>query len=715
MRINGPHIKRTTIVGAFSAMLLLLLVSCGGNNPAGSAFTSGTGLGFTLSCSSPFAGPGCTPSQGGGTVGILPTCNDDQLGVIDACGVTITTPIDLHDPVAISVSGLAANTRHTITIFDTDTVPLEITPTGGLIAIADSMGAINKVTIVQNMLPTAYLGDYTVTITEEGGGGTPQTLTYTVADLSRVQCVDNTGTAKASFLSNENVFAKVDKNAGSLADGNYDVYVLSDLQKPLADGGLISGTAATIVVASGTGTLDLGTPTANNYSVGGYDVVVDVNGNGIFNQGVDLISRHNRLLPCFAVQAVNTGAIQQIASDKNGNKREIFDPNADIPAIRDIQAFVTPTERSADATPGAVHTFLVAHQGVWADGAPLTDVSTVAKRSPVQNDSNSEAPWLLLPYANLASLGGTICYDVVIDTNKNNVFDVGIDFVDNEDHLGNNVCGVRISTASCSSNVTFSGTGTTSEGADQSLIDGSTTTNTAINITGTILGTPTEAYLTITAGEQSNTITLTLGTGGTFDLDVPLFAGDNHITVSGVYADNSSCSQTSTITSLTDLALFRAQLTWDGDTDMDLHLVRPNGAYSSGGGGSDDCNYLNCKVGLDGTISNSISWGTGDEEDDPKLDVDCIACGNGIENIWMNQITQDGQYKVYVDAFGSTPTETDVTVTISILGTAVGQVNCGTMDSNTATDSCFVGTITWSGGTGGIGSFTPSGIKAANF
>lgn len=701
MHINGLDFKRISIGGTFCAVVLLLLSACGGED-AGTGFSQGAGLGFTLSCSSPFADPGCTPTVSG-TAGILPTCNDDQGGIIDACGVTITTPIDLHDPVALTVSGLTANTRHTIVIEDTDTVPLTV---GSLIAVADSAGAINKATIVQNMLPAAFLGDYTVTVAEEGGGGTAQVFTYTVADLSRVQCVDGADAPKASFLAAENVFAKVDKNAGTLADGAYDVYVLSDIQKPLADGGLISGTPSTVTVAAGTGSIGLGL--ASSYPVGGYDVVVDINGNGIFNQGTDLISRHNRLLPCFAVQGASGGAIQQIASDKNGNKREIFDPNANVAAIRDIQAFVTPTERSAVTTPGSVDTYLVAHQAVWANGNPLVDVSNGAKVSPVQNGNNSEAPWVLVPFTNLASLGGTTCYDVVVDTDKNGTFTVGTDFVDNEDHLGNNSCGVRVSTASCT-NVSFNGTA----GDGATLGDGATTTDTAINISGTILGTPTEAYLTITAGEQSNTIALTLGGGGSFSLNVPLFAGDNHITVSGIYADNSSCSQTITITSLTDLALFRAQLTWDGSTDMDLHLVRPGGGYSNGGGGADDCNYGNCNVGLEGTGTNSISWGTGGEEDDPKLDVDCISCGNGIENIWMNQITQDGQYKVYVDAYSGS--ETDVTVTISILGTAVGQVNCGSMAAGSATDSCFVGTITWVGGTGGIGSFTPSGVTAADF
>ena len=708
MRVNGSHLNRITISGIFSSAILLLLVSCGGD-PAGSGFSSGEGSSFSLSCSSPFAAPGCTPSRG--SIGVLPTCNDDEPGVVDACGVTITTPIDLHDPITISVSGLTANTRHAISIVDADIAPLVITPAGGLIAVSDSAGAINKAVIVQNMPTSAFLGSYTVTVSEIGGDGTTdQTLSYTLADLSRVQCVDSAGVAKASFLGTENVFAKVDTNSGSLTDGTYDVYVLSDIQKPLANGGLISGTPNTVTVTTGTGIIDLGA--ASTYSIGGYDVVVDVNGNGIFNQGSDLISRHNRLVPCFSVQGASGTAVQQIASDKNGNKREIFDSNANVAAIRDIQAFVTPTERSAMTTPGAVDTYLVAHQSTWTAGDPLVDVTGAAKRSPVQNDSNSEAPWVLLPFSNLASLGTMVCYDVVVDTNQNGTFEPGTDFVDNVDHLGNSACGVRISTASCS-NVSFNGVGTTAEGASSTLNDGDTTTDTAINISGTVMGSPGAAYLTITAGEQSNTITLTVAGDGTFSLNVPLFAGDNHITVSGVYADNSSCSQTITITSLTDLALFRAQLTWDGSTDMDLHLVRPGGAYSNGGGGAGDCNYSNCNVGLDGAGSNSISWGTGEEEDDPKLDVDCISCGNGIENIWMNQITEDGQYKVYVDAFSGS--ETDVTVTISILGTAVGQVNCGSMDSGSATDSCFVGTITWSGGTGGIGSFTPSGTLAGDF
>jgi hypothetical protein len=306
------------------------------------------------------------------------------------------------------------------------------------------------------------------------------------------------------------------------------------------------------------------------------------------------------------------------------------------------------------------------------------------------------------------------CYDVVVDTNRNGVFDFGIDYVDNEDHLGNNSCGVRVSTPGCL-NVTFSGT----DSGGNTLGDGSTTTDTAITLSGSVAGSPNEVYLTITSGEQSNTIALSLDGSGNFTTNLPLFTGANHITVSGIYADNSSCSRTITINSLTDLALFRAQLTWEttgGSYDMDLHLVRDRAGgegYSNGGGGTDDCNYGNCNVGLAGTGSNSIEWGLAGEDDDPKLDVDCISNCDRIENIWMEQISEDGDYQVYVDAYSGTGA--NVTVTIFILGTAVGQVNCGAMSSSTATDSCFVGTIHWAGGNAGVGSFTPDGSTASDF
>jgi len=210
MRTSRPHFNRI-IIGTFSAIALMLLVSCGGE--PGSKFTSGAGSNFSVSCSSPFAGAGCIPTQGGGAVGVVLTCNSNETGIVDACGVALTTAIDLHDPVAMSVSGLATNTRHTIVI--TDPLAAEITPAGGLVAISDSTGAINKAVIVQNMPAAGELGLYAVTVAVEGGA-TVQTLNYMLENRSRVQCVDNASNPQASFLASETVFARIDKNDGPL-------------------------------------------------------------------------------------------------------------------------------------------------------------------------------------------------------------------------------------------------------------------------------------------------------------------------------------------------------------------------------------------------------------------------------------------------------------------------------------------------------------------
>lgn len=712
MRVNGLNINRISIVGLFAAFTLAGLVACGSGEP-GSGFTTGEGSDFELPCSSPFAGPGCELNSDA-VFSTRPTCgDDDQTGIVDACGIAVSA-IDLHEPVVMTMAGLTANTRHIIKI--TNPSAAEVTPAGGYIATSDADGEINKVTVVQNMaaLPGSELGDYVVSVAEEATPATEeQSLTYTVEDRSRVQCVDGGSVAQASFLTSDSVFAQVTANTGSLADGTYDVYVQDDTRSALATGLSMGATALTVTVAGGTGVVDLGTN-----AVGAYDVVIDVNGNGNFDQNTDLISRQNRLHPCFVVQAASAGTanLQQIASDKNGNKREIFDPAANIPAIRDIQTSITPAKRSTVQQPVSVRTYLVAHQDTWAGGETLTDADAVSmfKTNPVQDFSNSESPWILTPLSALAGLGGVAsCYDVVVDTDRDGVFDLGSDYVDNVDHTGDNTaCGVRVATAGCNR------VSITSHSDGEYFA-----TETAVTLVGVITDTPTQSYLTVTSGNQSITLELTPdGATGAYTEDVPLFAGSNHITVSGIFADGSTCSRTITLERPPEVALFRAQLSWDqpvsGSYDMDLHVVEPSGIYTNGGSGGNgtDCNWSNCRIAADGTTSG-IDWGVTDNElDDPALDVDCISGCARVENIFISNISNDGSYQVYVDAYSGTAD--NVIVTIFVLGTPIAQVDCtaaGIMASTTATDSCFVGTINWTGGSAGFGSFTPSGTTANDF
>jgi hypothetical protein len=98
------------------------------------------------------------------------------------------------------------------------------------------------------------------------------------------------------------------------------------------------------------------------------------------------------------------------------------------------------------------------------------------------------------------------------------------------------------------------------------------------------------------------------------------------------------------------------EMHWEhsGD-DMDLHLIRNNGAYES----EMDCYYGNCVPDDYGSI---LSWG--EEEANPRLDLDDIE-GTGPENINIEEPAQ-GVYSVVVHDFPSSVYEGDNDVTIRI-------------------------------------------------
>jgi hypothetical protein len=230
-----------------------------------------------------------------------PTCDSNEAGIVDGCGEAISA-LDIHDPVIANLQGLAVNTVHTVTISDSgaiDIAPLPSHAAGSSAVTSDKDGNIFMATIVQNMSDIAALGEYTVTVSAPGPT-VVQTLNYTVENRNRVQCTDNLLAAKASFTSAENVFATV---TSTLADGSYNVYVISDKQTAIPDGGAIPGTPLSITLAGGTGSLDMGTYAAGT----SFDVLVDVDADGVYDRDLDLISRHARYHPCFAIQGANTG------------------------------------------------------------------------------------------------------------------------------------------------------------------------------------------------------------------------------------------------------------------------------------------------------------------------------------------------------------------------------------------------------------------------
>ena len=663
-------VGRLTRAGGVIIAVVLLLSGCGGDDFLGQDLADGIGL------------------------------LDPTTGLVDGRG-NIIDSVDIGDPITVQVPRLSPNTQYVVRITDANGV--EYNPPDGILATTDERGTIYQSTLVQNLDSGANLaavlappGRYHIRI-RRTSGSLVRTIEFAVRDMSRVYCSDGTGGKRASFQPTQDVFVTVERGGGTLADGNYDVHIVSDLSVALPDGGGLPDAATNVTVNAGSGIANLGM-----FADGAFDVVIDVDDDGLYTQDEDLISRHRRLHACFTVQTVNMGGplVEQIGADRNGNHRQVFDPVvAEAEPVTDVYARVVASEASGVQETLGVAKYLVQHQDVWTSGDLLTDVTEAVEIDAVQDFSLSEAPWLIWPRQNLAAG----CYDIVIDVDRNGVFDAGVDLVDNIDELGAATCGVRIADPACTDNVQIANQDTVFQ-----------TLNTAITINGTVTGGALGGSITIASGVQSNA--LMLAQADTFDAAVPLFNGVNYVTLAFYYASGQTCARTLVVTQGIDFnSLFRVQLVWDGDTDMDLHLVRPGGSYSNGGGGEDDCNWQNCKVGLEGTDPNDIDWGSAGEDDDPKQDVDCIACGAGIENIWMSEINQNGDYTVYVDAFsnGAAGAE-DVTVKAFIGGALVGEVVCdqSLMAADPAVDSCRAGVIRWNGNSG---VFIPDGAVDGDF
>jgi hypothetical protein len=137
-------------------------------------------------------------------------------------------------------------------------------------------------------------------------------------------------------------------------------------------------------------------------------------------------------------------------------------------------------------------------------------------------------------------------------------------------------------------------------------------------------------------------------------------------------------------------------LTWNtADTDVDLHLTRPNAITFSPLGG--DCYFANMNP----------DWGVaGDTSDNPFLDRDDLV-GPGPEALNL-ATTASGNYRVYAHYFahnGHGPTTATVQVYVggNLAGTFTQQLACN--------DLWQVGTVNWNGTTG---TFTPSTTVTAD-
>jgi len=175
--------------------------------------------------------------------------------------------------------------------------------------------------------------------------------------------------------------------------------------------------------------------------------------------------------------------------------------------------------------------------------------------------------------------------------------------------------------------------GITSGESDMQTVDASATTTT---VSGTVTGNEGDGYWAIveTDGTVRSMGRLTVS-GGAYSQTVPIFCGTQDIIRFFSNTDGRAYYRTQlTRTGCTE-ANIRVQLAWDTDgTDVDLHLIKPDGNYNDS---FSDCYFAN----------SNPDWGmTGDASDDPELDVDDVN-GFGPENIYLDP-SEDGTYAVTV-------------------------------------------------------------------
>ncbi len=122
----------------------------------------------------------------------------------------------------------------------------------------------------------------------------------------------------------------------------------------------------------------------------------------------------------------------------------------------------------------------------------------------------------------------------------------------------------------------------------------------------------------------------------------PDLAGEYRLVVTVTDDDGMTGSCETVVRAVADEGI-RVEMFWDTDgTDMDLHLMRPEGTRWRS---RDDCYYANCQARPDPVLE----WGRPGPADNPALDIDDTD-GFGPENINVDE-PYDGVYRVGVYAY----------------------------------------------------------------
>ncbi|MFA4875341.1 MAG: hypothetical protein WC690_08385, partial [bacterium] len=437
-----------------------------------------------------------------------------------------------------------------------------------------------------------------------------------------------------------------------------------------------------------------------------FDIVADVGNDGNWNEGTDFMDASG-YVPGFAIQNATpatsadiaaitidgTNLVNDIACAADGSA---YCTHVDIFNNTDVYGYLNPTVRSS-VPHNLAYKFIILHSDALKNGDALTPIQNFGYDhtvDPLQWGCTNEGRILLWPKG--TQIPG--CYDVVMDVNKNLVYDAGIDVVDGY----SGVCGFVIPGVEGAPAMTLDAI---TDGAGGSVpLNGSTGETTAtFTFTVTPASGKTLKQCTIqwASGKSSSEALLditAIPSGGQMTTQkINLFTGVNSVSIVCLDQDNKAGAAATTIessnTSLQNIH-FQASLNWEKSSntyyDMDLHVVMPGGAYF----GNTDCYFGNCKEASGGNPTVGAI-----------LNVDCIDQCTGPENIWIpssNALTA-GIYKVCVDPYSGEGKNLSIAV-YDQNGALVDTVSHALLSdslSGTLAGDWYVGNFTCAAGTSG--------------
>lgn len=333
-----------------------------------------------------------------------------------------------------------------------------------------SKGSLDTTNSVEKILLPAPAGDGTFTVPEDGvytlrvtgqkiEPNTLQRYALVVSGISGTESTDSSGTRRPGYFEGDKVYFKA---AGLPAQKTVRVYIVENVPKDdfLGSNGIaladVRGpTAYTTLSAADDGTIPStelwSSAVSKNDSAALYNIVIDVNEDGFYTKGRDIVDyTNNQTAPSDHPQGF---AVQSREKSMSGEKRKLVltisaeSGNEEIPQkILKTEPSSSGNEVTAESTTDnfvlpartAMHLYLIPYlPDLHLSTVALDDIKVAISPNPIplttdfQGQFGPVVVWKGYSNEDILDLGKR--YNLVLDTNNDGLFEPGIDFTDRID------------------------------------------------------------------------------------------------------------------------------------------------------------------------------------------------------------------------------------------------------------------------------------------